>query len=160
MAEGTAAGDRAEIGAALRDVLALATRFERKLGRTLSVNPTDLRAMEHLIASGALTPTELAARLDISTAASTLVVDRLVELGHVRRGPHPSDRRRILVRAEPESEERALAEIQPMLEGVRRAIGGLTAAERATVLRFLDEVRGVYREVVAEPGAGSTTRDP
>jgi DNA-binding MarR family transcriptional regulator len=153
MTESAAAADPAEIGAALRDVLALATSFERKLGRTLSVNPTDLRAMEHLIASGALTPTELADRLDISTAASTLVVDRLVELGHVRRGPHPSDRRRILVRAEPASEERALGEVQPMVDGVRRAIGALSAAERATVLRFLDDVRGVYRDAVAEPVA-------
>src|SRR4051794_23945370 len=81
----------------LREVDALSRAFERRLGSVLTVNQTDLTAMEHLIQEGPLTPSELASRLKVSTAASTLVVDRLVALGHAERHPHERDRRKIVV---------------------------------------------------------------
>ena len=39
----------------LRDILDISEEFEEHVGRTLSVNATDLEAMEHLIMSGPLT---------------------------------------------------------------------------------------------------------
>ncbi|MFS4504912.1 MarR family transcriptional regulator [Clavibacter sp. Sh2141] len=155
------AGDAGEIGRVLHDVLGLAAGFERRLGTVLEVNPTDLKAMEHLIQAGSLSPTELAGRLGISTAAATLVVDRLVEVGHVDRRPHPHDRRRVVVVPRPASVGRAMDELMPMIGGVARAADALTEHERATVLRFLGEVREVYREAAAgPPGATGVTADP
>jgi DNA-binding MarR family transcriptional regulator len=145
------AGRAGEIGRALRDVLGLAGEFERRLGTVLEVNPTDMKAMEHLIQEGSLSPSELAARLGVSTAAATQVVDRLVEVGHVDRRPHPHDRRRVVVVPRPASVGRAMAELMPMIGGVARAADALTDPERATVLRFLDEVREVYREAAGTP---------
>ncbi|MBM7026160.1 MarR family transcriptional regulator [Clavibacter zhangzhiyongii] len=145
------AGEAGELGRILRDVLGLAAHFERRLGGVLEVNPTDMKAMEHLIQEGSLSPTELAGRLGVSTAAATLVVDRLVEVGHVDRRPHPHDRRRVVVVPRPASVGRAMAELMPMIGGVARAADSLTAAERAAVTRFLGEVREVYREAAAGP---------
>ncbi|OUE23650.1 MarR family transcriptional regulator [Clavibacter michiganensis] len=150
------AGEAGELGRILRDVLGLAAGFERRLGGVLEVNPTDMKAMEHLIQEGSLSPTELAGRLGVSTAAATLVVDRLVEVGHVDRRPHPHDRRRVVVVPRPASVGRAMAELMPMIGGVARAADALTDEERAAVMRFLGEVREVYREAAAGPvGAGT-----
>ena len=77
----------------LRELLDVTDDFERALGDELAVNATDLTAMEHLIVAGALSPTALADRLHLSSAAVTSVVDRLAALGHVRRTPNPDDRR-------------------------------------------------------------------
>jgi DNA-binding MarR family transcriptional regulator len=130
-------------------------------GAVLEVNPTDMKAMEHLIQEGSLSPTELAGRLGISTAAATLVVDRLVAVGHVDRRPHPHDRRRVVVVPRPASVGRALDELMPMIGGVARAADALTERERATVLRFLGEVREVYREAAGGPdGAPRGPEDP
>ena len=81
----------------LRTVIELSDAFERALGKELGVNPTDLTAMEHLIQSGPLTPSEIAKRLSLTPAAATTVVDRLASVGHVTRSPHPTDRRGVLV---------------------------------------------------------------
>lgn len=150
------AGAAGELGLLLRDVLGLAAGFERRLGGVLAVNPTDMKAMEHLIQAGSLSPTELAGRLGVSTAAATLVVDRLVEVGHVDRRPHPHDRRRVVVVPRPASVGRAMAELMPMIGGVARAADALTDVERAAVTRFLGDVREVYREAAAGP-AGSAS---
>ncbi|WP_247649985.1 MarR family transcriptional regulator [Clavibacter capsici] len=155
------AGEAGEIGRVLRDVLGLAAGFERRLGTVLEVNATDMKAMEHLIQAGSLSPTELAGRLGISTAAVTLVVDRLVAVGHVDRRPHPHDRRRVVVVPRPASVGRAMDELMPMIGGVARAADALTERERAIVLRFLGEVREVYRVAAGGPdGAPSGTADP
>src|SRR3954469_13531628 len=61
----------------LREILDVSREFEVQLGRKLTVNPTDLAAMEHLIQNGPLAPTELARRLGLTPAAITAAVDRL-----------------------------------------------------------------------------------
>ena len=66
----------------LRQILTLNHEVEKELGRRLGVNLTDLTAMEHLISSGPLSPTDIADRLGVSTAATTGAIDRLVKAGH------------------------------------------------------------------------------
>src|SRR5690554_3204400 len=81
----------------LQQISDLTAAFEARSRAEVSVNATDLAAMQHLIRSGPLTPTDLAHRLSISTAAATTVVDRLTALGHASRIPNPADRRGLLV---------------------------------------------------------------
>jgi DNA-binding MarR family transcriptional regulator len=54
-------------------------------------------ALSELYVDGPLTPTELALRLTVTTAAVTELIDRLERAGHVTRTQHPTDRRKILV---------------------------------------------------------------
>lgn len=139
------------INTALREVNALSRAFERRLGSVLAVNQTDLSAMEHLIQSGPLTPSELASRLDVSTAASTLVVDRLVALGHVERHPHDRDRRKITVVPSRTSVNRAIDELMPVMMGVASVTDDLSPEDRAVIEGFLDRVIAVYRGAVEAP---------
>ena len=139
------------IGDALRQINHLSRAFERRLGTVLAVNQTDLTAMEHLIQEGPLTPSDLASRLGVTTAASTLVVDRLVALGHVERHPHTSDRRKIVVVPSRTSVERAIDELMPVIAGVAGLVDDLPPADRATISAFLDRVIALYGAAVAAP---------
>ena len=133
------------IGSALHEIVQLSRAFERQVGQALEVNTTDLSAMEHLIQEGSLTPGELARRLDISTAATTLVVDRLVALGHAQRHPHSSDRRKVVVVPAQESVARAFQQLHPVIGGVAAVTQELSDDERHVIEAFLARVVGVYR---------------
>jgi len=139
------------IGSALHQILQLSRAFERQVGQALEVNTTDLAAMEHLIQEGALTPGELSRRLDISTAATTLVVDRLVALGHAQRHPHASDRRKVVVVPAQESVTRAFQQLHPVIGGVAAVTQELSDDERRVVEAFLTRVIGVYRSSLDSP---------
>lgn len=130
----------------LRELLDVTEDFERALGSELSVNQTDLSAMQHLIVAGALSPTALAERLELSSAAVTTVIDRLEGLGHVRRTPNPDDRRGTLVVPEPASVGRAMGRIIPMVTEVDSAIQEFDEHEQAIITRYLERVVETYRE--------------
>jgi DNA-binding MarR family transcriptional regulator len=139
----------------LREVDALSRAFERRLGAVLTVNQTDLTAMEHLIQDGPLTPSELATRLKVSTAASTLAVDRLVALGHVERHPHERDRRKIVVVPSRASVDRTVQELLPVIMGIGAIVDDMPDADRAAVETFLTRVASVYRAATAAPDSGA-----
>ncbi|PSL38615.1 DNA-binding MarR family transcriptional regulator [Labedella gwakjiensis] len=140
----------------IRDIYQLSQRFERRLGATLAVNTTDLAAMEHLMENGPMTPSELATRLEMSTAATTHVIDRLVAVGHVQRQPHPVDRRKIVVIPAPASVARAFTELAPMIAGVGAAADVYDPEEQAVIAGFLRSVVELYEGLVDErPTSGS-----
>ncbi|MFO7689942.1 MAG: MarR family winged helix-turn-helix transcriptional regulator [Cryobacterium sp.] len=138
----------AGFGDQLHEIVMLSRAFDRQLGKALAVNPTDLAAMEHLMLTGSLTPSELARRLDISTAATTLAVDRLVALGHVERRPHAHDRRKVDVVPVPASVEKAFDELLPVIGGVAAMQAAMSLADRVVVQNFLDGVIAVYHRAI------------
>ena len=136
----------------VREVREVSQEFELYMGRQLTVNPTDLHAMEHLIQSGPLSPTELARRLDISTAAATTVVDRLTALGHTTRTQHPTDRRGVVVVPSPDSVARAMAGLMPMIAGIDDVLDDFDADEQDTITTYLERVIEVYRGQIPDQG--------
>nr|WP_246383370.1 MarR family transcriptional regulator [Microbacterium proteolyticum] len=104
--------------------------------------------MDHLISSGDATPTELARRLGISTAAMTLVLHRLENAGHIHRERHPHDGRKLVVSAVDHSRDRARDLVTPLIDGIERVVDDMDAAERATVQRFLDRLIDVYDDAL------------
>lgn len=145
---GTDSAVTTDIAEQLRQIASLSTQFQKHVGHSLSVNDTDLSAMEHLMTSGPLTPTDLARRLGISTAAATVMVDRLTALGHVHREPHSHDRRKVVVVPTPASVQAAFETLAPMFSGVARVTAQLPAADHVVVTKFLSEVIGVFRAAI------------
>lgn len=149
-AAGSAAG--AERGGAIRDQLRLLTltqqRFERYLSRRLQVDPAGLAVMDHLVHTGPTTPTDLARRLDASTAATTLVIDRLAAGGHVTRQPHPTDRRKVIITPADHWEATAYEHVAPLVQGVTAAAEALAPEEQAVVAAFLQRIVGAYDEAI------------
>jgi DNA-binding MarR family transcriptional regulator len=135
----------------LREFLTLSDGLEARLARTLAVNRTDLDAMELLIEFGPMSPTELARRLQITPAAATLVVDRLVAVGHVDRVPHATDRRAVQIVPRPASVARAMGALMPIIGEVDAVLDRFDDEQRATIERYLESVMAVYRSHV--PGS-------
>ncbi|QEE60267.1 MarR family transcriptional regulator [Salinibacterium sp. dk2585] len=129
----------------LREVIQLSDVFESSLARELTVNKTDLEAMEHLIQHGPTSPTELARVLGISTAAATVVVDRLSRVGHVTRQPHPTDRRAVSVVPADASIARAFQHLMPMIMGIDGVIRDYTPEQQDVITDYLRKVVHVYR---------------
>ena len=78
---------------ALRELLTAGARVNHVVARRAGISDTELVTLEHL-SREQIGPAEVARRLEVSTAAATGIVDRLVARGHVERRPHAADRRR------------------------------------------------------------------
>ncbi len=134
-----------ESTALLRLILRISEDFTGYLGEQLTVNPTDLAAMQHLIMDGPMSPTQLARKLKLSTAATTVVADRLTKVGHVTRAPHPTDRRAIIIKPAEESVAKAMGTLMPMVMGIDQVIQEFNAEEQEAITRYLHRVVEVYR---------------
>jgi len=146
------AGD--PIGRQLQEIAVLTRQAADHLGTALGINRTDLAAMEQLMTDGALAPSELAARLNVTTAGITQVIDRLERAGHVVRERQAEDKRRVLVRPVPASVAQTYHHIAPMLTSLDAVLNALDPAERALIDRFLGRVIAVYRTTL--PGADTS----
>jgi DNA-binding MarR family transcriptional regulator len=144
------AGDA--IGRQLQEIAILTREAAEHLGAALGINQTDLALMEQLITDGPLSPNELAARLAVTTAGITLVIDRLERAGHVVRERQQSDKRRVLVRPVQASVAKTYRHIAPMLAGLETVLGALSPDERVTIDRFLGQVIAVYRKTLVTDG--------
>lgn len=113
------------------------------------LHPTDFRALSAIFRSERegrpLTAKALAAELQLSPAAITYVVERLVGSGHVRRDSDPADRRRVLLRFAQPGREVASAFFGPLGLAHSDALASFTPAELeaahrvfATVIETLD----------------------
>ena len=98
-----------------------------RVAKRLNMGVNDVAAMDQLIfVPEPLGPVELGNRLGMRSASATALVDRLERAGHLRRDPHPSDRRRQTLAPT----EHAIAEVavalRPLIEGVSAAASELT----------------------------------
>lgn len=112
--------------------------------RYMRLNETDMRALHYLIVTqnrGAIaTPGAIAAHLNISTASTTKLLDRLERAGHIRREPHPSDRRALAITINPDTRTAAMNTVGRQHAKRFHAAARLTSAEREIVTRFLDDM--------------------
>ena len=132
---------------ALRDLATAGSEASTALARRMAMHPTDLAAMSHIAyAVEHLGPGELSARLGITPAATTDLVDRLEAAGHVMRERNPHDKRRVrLVPTETAKAEvrRQLADLLDRLDQVSEAF---TPTERAAIQRYLEAAATAYVE--------------
>jgi DNA-binding MarR family transcriptional regulator len=90
-----------DVLASLRRYRAAEMAMRKRTRESLGLNETDLQAVTLLVeadrAERTVGPRDIAAELDISSASTTILVDRLVRSGFVERRPHPSDRRALVI---------------------------------------------------------------
>jgi len=115
--------------------------LQRRLYAASGLGETDTTAVVYLLTASAagdlVTPKDLAARLQLSTAAASGLVDRLVRGGYVRREAHPSDRRGVTVVLTDEGRERADGTIGAVYGRLLDLAESLPPEDASTVLRFL-----------------------
>jgi DNA-binding MarR family transcriptional regulator len=135
-----------EVDAAMRDVLTLAALTRVELAARLELPLRDVEAMEHVMLSDeGLGPVELGRRLGVTSAAATQGVHRLEAGGHLRRDPHPEDRRRQRLAATPAGAAHVMSELGPLLGMLFGVSDGFTSAELDVVTRYLLATADAYR---------------
>jgi DNA-binding MarR family transcriptional regulator len=82
----------------LRALILAGERYRQTLSEYVGLGVTETQAVSYLTVHGDRGQNELATDLGLSSGASTALVDRLERQGIAERYPHPSDRRRTLVR--------------------------------------------------------------
>ena len=128
----------ADLGARVQAYQSAVDDYDREVARLLGVNETDLRCLELLVGAGELSPSELGARLGLTTGSVTAMLDRLERLGLLTRTPHPVDRRKSVVAVTPAAAERSWALIAPHIEeGTKVVRERYTAAQLELVADFL-----------------------
>ena len=110
---------------ALRRLITEGIATHEVVAASLGLNPTDLRCLELAGSEPEMTPTRLAELSSLTSGAVTGVLDRLERAGFVRRESDPSDRRRLLIRVDPERRAELEAQYAPMIE---RAVEAASAA--------------------------------
>lgn len=135
------------LGAIIDALRAFTTAMDRYIdvhGGAVGMHRTDLVALAHVMDAGRtgnhLTPTELAAALNLSAPATSALLGRLEGVGHVQRTHASSDRRRVSIEMTPEAATVGRRVFGPLGVEMRAAIGAYTRAEQELVLRFLDDV--------------------
>jgi DNA-binding MarR family transcriptional regulator len=106
-----------------------------------AIHPTDVQAMAVLSAAGRpLTAGELASELELSTGATTRLVDRLERVGHLARTADPGDGRRRLVSVTPTARATAGAYFGQLGARVEAVLAEFDPEERAVIDRFLADL--------------------
>ncbi|MFD2079848.1 MarR family protein [Actinopolymorpha cephalotaxi] len=156
---------RDDLSLALRDVLDLNLLVRGALARRLGMPLTDVEAVEHVIAAqgqthlraketggAGLGPVELSRRLGITSAAATQTVNRLVADGHVRRTPHPGDRRRQVLSVTESGMRDVMRELLPLLDLVSAVTAERSPEEREIILSYLRDVATAFQAYLHQEG--------
>lgn len=133
---------------ALRDLVATGARVNHVVARRAGISDTELVTLEHL-SREEIGPAEVARRLEVSTAAATGIVDRLVARGHVERRPHPGDRRRTRLELTDSGRGEVVEHLLPMFIALDRLDRGFSDEERAVVERYLRGATEAFEQVLA-----------
>ena len=108
------------------------------------LSATDVRALVCLLdrerAGVPASPTWLAGQLRVTTASVTALLDRLERAGHVRRVPRSDDRRRVDVLVQDSAKELGWAFFGPLIDATAAVLDRRSAAERAVIDAFLDDM--------------------
>lgn len=141
---------------ALGELTAAVARVNHAVARRAGLSETELVTLQHL-SRDQLGPAEIARRLDVSTAAATGIVDRLVGRGHVERRPHAEDRRRTRLLITESGRREVVSQLVPMFVALDRLDRDLDEEERAVVARYLRGVVAAFEQVAEPPGGPATT---
>lgn len=132
---------------ALRELVSTGARVNHVVARRAGISDSELVTLEHL-AGEEIGPAEVARRLEVSTAAATGIVDRLVSRGHVERRPHPGDRRRTQLVLTDSGRREVVGHLLPMFVALDRLDRDFDDAERAVVERYLRGAREAFEQVL------------
>ncbi|GGS58484.1 MarR family winged helix-turn-helix transcriptional regulator [Actinokineospora fastidiosa] len=125
----------------LRRLTVESDRFAEMFAEVHGVHRTDMNALAVIMdaakAGTPLSPTALAAALNLSNSATTSLLDRLERAGHVERIRSARDRRKIELRMRDQARELGIAFFAPLRQELLAAWRDLPDDHRAVIGRFL-----------------------
>lgn len=98
--------------------------------------------LSHICMHESLNMTEIAAKMNHTTAAATGLVDRLAKLDYVERIPSPNDRRKVLVRIRPKGVELVDRIRQDMISNLSKVMLELDPQEQSMWIQIYEKIFG------------------
>ncbi|MBM7516631.1 MarR family winged helix-turn-helix transcriptional regulator [Nocardioides nitrophenolicus] len=127
------------------------TRFSHLFAHHHGLHATDVDALAHLhqaaLRGEQMTPSRLAASIELSAPATTALLRRLAASGHVERTPHPDDGRRQVLTLTDTARQVAGSFFGPLAQALRASLRDLDDAEVAVVERWLASATEQAREL-------------
>jgi DNA-binding MarR family transcriptional regulator len=137
------------LSADLRTLTAESDRISRLFAALHQVSNNDFDALLHVMVAeqtdSPLTLRELRDRIGMTAAAVTYLVDRMVEAGHIRREPHPADRRKVFLRYSDGGLEVARTFFAPLGMRTHQALEAFTDEDLAVARRVLGALTEAMR---------------
>ena len=130
----------------VRQYTSAVLRHAAATAKRMSLEASELAALEHLQAAGPMTQKRLGERLSISPGAVTAMIDRLESRGYVERIPNPEDRRSALALITKVGVEESVRHLWPYIEDMKGVEEGFSEEEQEVIARFLGEAtRATHR---------------
>lgn len=123
-----------------RRVSQAAVVYHSKVAAHFGLGATDMKALDLIQSAGPLTPSELAERMGFAPASVTAMVDRLQARGLLRRVPHPTDGRRLLVEFEPSAVNVLAPVYAPFFSSLADMLADYSDSELALIARAFTDV--------------------
>ena len=126
--------------------------FHEAIARHLGMSTAEWKCLGLLDQHGPSTAGRLAELSGFTTGAITGVVDRLERGGYVRRRPHPSDRRSVIIEALPVKgfKERVVPIFESLLREMSAIGSHYSQKELATIAKFMAETTNILRRETAK----------
>ena len=135
---------------ALREYGTSEAATRRSSRDSMGMGETDLLALRYLLraeASGErVGPKDLSRVLGITTASTTSLIDRLVASGNVRREPHPTDRRSLVIVPTVATDSDVRAALGQMHRRMMDVAESMSADEARVVISFLRRMGSAMRD--------------
>ena len=129
----------------------------------MKLNENDMKALRFLVIcknEGLIaTPGNLAEHLNISSASTTKLLDRLTAAGHIERSAHPSDRRALMITITQHTHEQVRDTVGRTHARRFDVAANLTPDEREVVIRFLDNLSNTSDDAQEPQGAAADVPD-
>lgn len=142
----TTASDIRALAADLSLAVVRLTRHLRGRRAEAQISLTQLSALATLNRDGSMTPGALAAKERVQPPSMTRVISSLTEMALVKRDPHPTDGRQVIVSLSDAGRALLADEADAREEWMTDQLSGLTAAQ----LDVLREAVGIMTQIVGE----------
>jgi len=142
---------------AMRTYRAAESAMRRRTQLSMGMGENDLLALRYLItaqqAGQSIGPKELTAYLGISSASTTVLLDRLERSGQMRREHSPFDRRALILVPTATTDEEVRAALGDVPERMVGVANQLSADQASVVIDFLRSMREAVDEIDADAAA-------
>ena len=144
-----------ELLQAFRLYRAAEVAMRRRTRESMAMGENDLLTLRYLLKAQredrVVSPAELARYLAVSTASVTAIIDRLEKSDHVRRGPHPSDQRRIVVTPTVDTDDEVRRTLGAMHSRMLEAVIDMSPDETRIVIDTLGRLQAAVDQVEPVP---------
>lgn len=148
MSQQSSARQRAsgELIEALAGWQVLVAQFNDLVARKIGVTPAETQCMYVLERFGPSTPGELARRVNLSTGATTRMLDRLQNAGYITRSPDSHDRRKVVIEPAGDGVARIAALYGPLNEDLVGLLDDFDLHQLGHVTQFARSAEEVTSE--------------